>query len=62
MYPLTLQELQERLKRLDELSLLELLDITSEEIVEFFVDRIEDNFDRLMNEVDYDGEDDEEDE
>lgn len=59
MYPLTLQELQERLKRLDELSLLELLDVTSEELVEMFVDRIEDNFDRLMNEVDYDGEDDE---
>jgi hypothetical protein len=56
MYPLTLQELQERLKRLDELSLLELLDITSEEIVEMFVDRIDDNFDRLMSEVDYDGE------
>lgn len=56
MYPLTLQELKERLKRLDELSLLELLDVTSEEIVEMFVDRIEDNFDRLMSEVDYDGE------
>jgi hypothetical protein len=56
MYPLTLQELQERLKRLDELSLLELLDVTSEEIVEMFVDRIDDNFDRLMAEVDYDGE------
>jgi hypothetical protein len=56
MYPLTLQELQERLKRLDEISLLELLDITSEEIVEMFVDRIENNFDQLMNEVDYDGE------
>jgi hypothetical protein len=56
MYPLTLQELQERLKRLDELSLLELLDITSEEIVEMFVDRIENNYDQLMHEVDYDGE------
>ena len=44
---------------MDELSLLELLDVTSEELVEMFVDRIEDNFDRLMNEVDYDGEDDE---
>ena len=56
MYSLTLQELKERLKRLDELSLLELLDVTSEEIVEMFVDRIDDNFDRLMSEVDYDGE------
>ena len=60
MYPLTLQELQERLKRLDELSLLELLDVTSEEIVEMFIDRIEDRFDRLMGEVDYDGEDEDE--
>jgi hypothetical protein len=54
---LTLLELQERLKRLDELSLLELLNITSEEIVEMFIDRIEDNFDQLVDEVDYDGED-----
>lgn len=60
MLTLTLQELQERLKRLDELSLLELLDVTSEEIVEMFVDRIDDNFDRLMNEVDYDGEEEDE--
>ena len=56
---LTLLELQERLKRLDELSLLELLNITSEEIVEMFIDRIEDNFDQLVDEVDYDGEDEE---
>lgn len=56
MYPLTLQELQERLKRLDELSLLELLDVTSEEIVEMFVDRIDERFDQLLSEVDYDGE------
>ena len=60
MYSLTLQELKERLKRLDELSLLELLDVTSEELVEMFVDRIDDNFDRLMNEVDYDGEEEDE--
>ena len=53
---LTLLELQERLKRLDELSLLELLNITSEEIVEMFIDRIEDNYDRLLEGVDYDGE------
>ena len=56
MYSLTLQELKERLKRLDELSLLEVLDVTSEEIVEYFEDRIEDNFDKLLREVEYDGE------
>lgn len=60
MYSLTLQELQERLKRLDELSLLELLDVTSEELVEMFVDRIEDRFDQLADEVDYDGEEEDE--
>lgn len=56
MYSLTLQELQDRLKRFDEITLLELLDVTSEELVEAFIDRIEDNFDRLLNEVEYDGE------
>lgn len=59
MYSLTLQELKERLKRLDELSLLELLNVTSEEIVELFEDRIEDNYDTLLEEVSYDGEDEE---
>jgi hypothetical protein len=56
MFTLTLEELKERLKRLDEMSLLELLDVTSEEIVEYFEDRVEDNYDRLLREVDYDGE------
>ena len=41
---------------MDELSLLELLDVTSEELVEMFIDRIENNYDQLMDEVDYDGE------
>jgi hypothetical protein len=56
MLPLTLQELQERLKRLDEITLLEILNISSEELVDSFIDRIEDNFDRLVDEVEYDGE------
>ena len=56
MLSLTLQELQDRLKRFDEITLLELLDITSEELVEAFTDRIEDNYDRLVDEVEYDGE------
>ena len=56
MLPLTLQELQDRLKRFDEITLLELLDVTSEELVDSFIDRIEDNFDRLVDEVEYDGE------
>ncbi len=56
MLPLTLQELQDRLKRFDEITLLELLDVTSEELVEAFADRIDDNYDRLVAEVEYDGE------
>ena len=53
---MTLQELQDRLKRFDEITLLELLDVTSEELVEAFADRIDDNYDRLVGEVEYDGE------
>ena len=56
MIELTLEELIERLRRLDEILLLELLEIDSDSIVEKFRDRIEDNFDKLIKEVDYDGE------
>ena len=37
---------------MDETELLELLDIESEEIVDKFQDKIEDNFDKLLEEVD----------
>ena len=57
---LTLQEIKTKLaEQYDEVSLLEMLNIDSFDLVEAFLDRIEDNFDQLMNEVDYDGEDDE---
>ena len=49
--PLLLHEIKERLIELDEVTLLELLNITSEEIVEMFSDRIEDNADKLEKEV-----------
>lgn len=49
--PLLLHEIKERLQALDEVTLLELLDISSEDIVEMFSDRIEDNADKLEKEV-----------
>jgi hypothetical protein len=51
---LTLPELKERLKSLDEVMLLELLDIASEDLVETFSDTIENNYSRLLKEVDWD--------
>ncbi len=51
---LTLPELKERLKSLDEVLLLELLDIASEDLVETFSDAIENNYSRLLKEVDWD--------
>jgi hypothetical protein len=50
---LTLPELKERLKSLDEVMLLELLDIASEDLVETFSDTIENNYHRLLKEVDW---------
>lgn len=49
--PLLLHEIKERLIALDEITLLELLDISSEDIVEMFSERIEDNADKLEKEV-----------
>lgn len=48
--PLILTELQEKLKRLDEITLLELLNISSEDIVERFIDLIELQADDLEKE------------
>jgi hypothetical protein len=47
----TFYELCEDLKKLDEITLMELLNLTSEEIVDSFQDKIEDNFDRLSKEI-----------
>lgn len=49
---ITLTELQEKLQVYDEVTLLELLNISSEDIVERFIDLIEENFDELIKEVD----------
>ena len=48
----TFQELCEDLKKFDETTLLELLNITSEELVDAFQDKIEENLDRLLKEID----------
>jgi ribosome assembly protein YihI (activator of Der GTPase) len=56
---LTILDLFEKLKRLDEISLLEILNITAEELVDRFEDRIEAMFDQLVDELD-DTEEDEE--
>jgi len=50
----TIKDLMEWLKKQDEISLLELLDISSEEIVDRFIDLIEDNYDTLQK--DYEAE------
>jgi hypothetical protein len=48
---LTLVELQERMaERTDEVTILEILNITSEDLVNAFVDRIEDRYDQLQEE------------
>lgn len=50
----TLQDILEWLKKQDEISLLELLEINSEEIVDRFIDFIEDKYDSLQE--DYEAE------
>jgi thymidylate kinase len=56
--PITYEELRDRLRGVDEISLLELLDISSEDIVERFQDRIENRIEQL--ESDFEQESDEE--
>ena len=45
---ITLPELAEKLKQVEETELLEVLEISSEDLVERFMDKIEDNFERLQ--------------
>lgn len=40
-------ELLEELRKTDEISLLEVLEITSEDLLDRFMDRVEDNMDKL---------------
>lgn len=43
----TLEEVKQRLKTLDEVTLMELLEVSSEDLVEVFSDRIEDKLEQL---------------
>ena len=43
----TLGDLINHLKNIDEISLLEVLEISSEDLVDRFIDKIEDNYDKL---------------
>jgi hypothetical protein len=47
---LTLNDLCEKLKQIDEVSLMEILEISSEDIILKFIDKIEDKYDYLVNE------------
>lgn len=49
---LTLHDIKEKLKQLDEITLMETLDISSEDLVNRFVDRIEEKQDTLENDLD----------
>ncbi len=43
----TLRDVIDKLKQFDEITLLELLDISSEELLERFIDKVENNFEKL---------------
>ena len=49
---ITLVELSEKLTSFDEITLMELLNISSEDLVNRFSDKIEERFDKLIEEVD----------
>jgi hypothetical protein len=44
---LTLTDIYDKLLNIDEVTLLEILDISTEDIIERFKDKIEDNYDEL---------------
>ncbi len=48
----TLEDIKDKLKQLDEVTLMEVLEITSEDLVERFVDRIEQKEDTLEIDLD----------
>lgn len=49
---MTLHDLTEKLKKVEEVTLMEILEISSEELVDRFLDKIEEKFDAL--EIDFD--------
>lgn len=48
---LTLVDVCDRLEKVDEISLLEILEINSTDLVKAFVDRVEDNYEDLAEEL-----------
>jgi len=48
----TLEDIKDKLKQLDEVTLMEVLEITSEDLVDRFVDRIEQKEDTLEIDLD----------
>jgi hypothetical protein len=44
---LTLQDITDKLKQLDEVTVLEILELTSEDLVNTYIDIIEDKIDKL---------------
>jgi hypothetical protein len=48
---LTLAELIEKLSVLDEVDIVELLDLTSSDILDRFEDVVEENYDKLIKEI-----------
>ncbi len=51
MTTLTLAELIEKLSVLDEVDIVELLDLTSSDILDRFEDVVEENYDKLIKEI-----------
>lgn len=51
MITLTLAELIEKLSVLNEVDIVELLDLTSSDILDRFEDVVEDNYDKLIKEI-----------
>jgi hypothetical protein len=54
---LTQQEIKEILSQYDEVTLLEILDVSSEELLDRFEDRIDEQYDELVEELCYDRQD-----
>jgi hypothetical protein len=49
--PLTLRDVMSKIQQLDEITVLEILEITSEELVERFVDKVEERYEHLEKEL-----------
>lgn len=51
---LTLNDVLDKLKRVDEVTLMEILEITSDDMVARFMDRIEMKYDKLLDDMEAD--------